>query len=60
MELEDGTLYLGGDPRMPHHKPLKTKNQQNKSSILEESKTLRPKKAAEYPPSLNEIPKQES
>lgn len=51
---------LGGDPRMPHHKPLKTKNQQNKSSILEESKTLRPKKAAEYPPSLNEIPKQES
>ncbi|WP_211748131.1 hypothetical protein [Paenibacillus sp. Marseille-Q4541] len=45
---------------MPHNKPQKIKNQQNKSSILEESKTLRPAKAAEYPPSLNGIPKQES
>ncbi|WP_170307991.1 hypothetical protein [Paenibacillus dakarensis] len=45
---------------MPHHKARKTENQQNKSSILEESKTLKPKKANDYVPSLNEISKQES
>lgn len=45
---------------MPHHKPRKTENQQNKSSILEESKTLKPHKANDYVPSLNEISKQES
>lgn len=45
---------------MPHHKARKSENQQNKSSILEESKTLKPKKAEDYVPSLNEIPKNES
>ncbi|GIP52872.1 MULTISPECIES: hypothetical protein [Paenibacillus] len=45
---------------MPHNKAEKTQNRQNKSSILEESISLKPKKQAEYPPSLNEIPKQES
>ncbi|WP_422659762.1 hypothetical protein ACK8P5_04350 [Paenibacillus sp. EC2-1] len=45
---------------MPHHKARKTENQQNKSSILEESQTLKPKKAHDYVPSLNGIPKQES
>ncbi|WP_199794867.1 hypothetical protein [Paenibacillus faecalis] len=45
---------------MPHHKPRKSENQQNKSSIMEESKTLKPKKAEDYVPSLNEISKQES
>ncbi|WP_200901486.1 hypothetical protein [Paenibacillus sp. DMB20] len=45
---------------MPYHKPRKAENQQNKSSILEESKTLKPRKADDYVPSLNEIPKQES
>ncbi|GAB6928808.1 hypothetical protein JCM10914A_27910 [Paenibacillus sp. JCM 10914] len=45
---------------MPKHKARKTENQQNKSSILEESKTLKPTKAADYVPSLNEISKEES
>ncbi|SMF90585.1 hypothetical protein SAMN05661091_5127 [Paenibacillus uliginis N3/975] len=45
---------------MPHHKPRKIENQQNKSSIMEESKTLKPKKANDYVPSLNGISKQES
>lgn len=45
---------------MPYHKPRKTENQQNKSSFIEESKTLKPKKAEDYVPSLNEIPKNES
>lgn len=45
---------------MPHNKAEKTQNRQNKSSIMEESIPLKPKKQAEYPPSLNEIPKQES
>lgn len=45
---------------MPNHKARKSENQQNKSSILEESKTLKPKKAADYVPSLNEITKNES
>ncbi|NMO97409.1 hypothetical protein [Paenibacillus lemnae] len=45
---------------MPFHKPRKSENQQNKSSILEESKTLKPQKAQHVVPSLNEIPKQES
>jgi len=45
---------------MPHHKARKTENQQNKSSILEESIAPKPKKQWERPASLNEIPKQES
>lgn len=45
---------------MPHHKPRKTENQQNKSSILEESMTLKPRKAKDVVPSLNQIPKRES
>ncbi|MGF7047570.1 MULTISPECIES: hypothetical protein [unclassified Paenibacillus] len=45
---------------MPFHKPLKINNQQNKSSIKEEAITLHPEKAAKYPPSLNNIPKQNS
>ncbi|MBO2945692.1 hypothetical protein JJQ72_17070 [Paenibacillus sp. F411] len=45
---------------MPIHKPRKIKNQQNHSSILEESQTVKPQKAAHTPPSLNGIPKQES
>lgn len=55
------TIYVvGGERHMPYHKPLKIKNQQNKSSVLEESRTIRPAKAAHTPPSLNGIPKQES
>jgi hypothetical protein len=34
------------------HKPLKIKNQQNKSSILEEEIAAHPEKQAKYPPSL--------
>lgn len=45
---------------MPHNKAKKTENRQNKSSILEETIELKPNKQANYPPSLNEIPKQES
>ncbi|WP_199909969.1 hypothetical protein [Paenibacillus sp. CAA11] len=45
---------------MPYHKPRKLNNQQNKSSVMEETQALRPKKQAESPPNLNEIPKQES
>lgn len=45
---------------MPHHKARKTENQQNKSSILEKSREPKPKKQAEYPPSLNGISKNES
>ncbi|MGN7360549.1 hypothetical protein ACTHPF_21035 [Paenibacillus sp. SAF-054] len=44
---------------MPHHKPLKINNQQNRASRKEEIITLHPDKAAKFPPSLNEIPKQE-
>ncbi len=56
----NGPFYGQGVICMPNHKARKTENQQNKSSILEESKTLKPKKAADYVPSLNEIPKNES
>ncbi|MEF2967824.1 hypothetical protein V3851_18500 [Paenibacillus sp. M1] len=45
---------------MPHNKAEKTQNRQNKSSILEETVPLKPNKQREFPPSLNEIPKQES
>ncbi|MFB5269764.1 hypothetical protein ACE41H_23700 [Paenibacillus enshidis] len=45
---------------MPHRKSLTIKEQQNKSSIMEESTTVHPKKAAHRPPSLNGIPKRES
>ncbi|MDO7907525.1 hypothetical protein Q5741_14040 [Paenibacillus sp. JX-17] len=45
---------------MPNRKPLKINAQQNKSSIMEESISVRPQKAAKYPPSLNQIPKNES
>ncbi|WP_334074959.1 MULTISPECIES: hypothetical protein [Paenibacillus] len=45
---------------MPHNKAEKTQNRQNKSSIMEEHIALKPKKQAEYPPNLNEIPKRES
>jgi len=44
---------------VPHHKPLKINNQQNKASIKEETITLHPEKAAKVPPSLNQISKQE-
>jgi hypothetical protein len=33
---------------MPKHKPLKIKNQQNKSSILEEEIAAHPEKQAKY------------
>ncbi|MEC0128186.1 MULTISPECIES: hypothetical protein [Paenibacillus] len=45
---------------MPHNKPEKIHNQQNKDSIQEESIAVRPDKAAKRVPSLNGIPKQES
>ncbi|WP_181150813.1 hypothetical protein [Paenibacillus sp. PCH8] len=45
---------------MPHNKPEKIHNQQNKDSIREESIAVRPAKAAKRVPSLNGIPKQES
>ncbi|MDQ0091483.1 hypothetical protein J2T12_004920 [Paenibacillus anaericanus] len=45
---------------MPHHKARKTENQQNKSSILEETIEVKPKKQADLPPSLNQISKNES
>ncbi|MBP1937704.1 hypothetical protein [Paenibacillus sediminis] len=45
---------------MPHNKSLKIRDQQNKSSILEENRTIRSKKATKYPPSLNGIPKDQS
>lgn len=45
---------------MPHNKPEKIHNQQNKDSIREESIAMRPDKAAKRVPSLNGIPKQES
>ncbi|WP_202128889.1 hypothetical protein [Paenibacillus dendrobii] len=44
---------------MPHHKPLKINNQQNRASRKEEIITPHPDKAAKVPPSLNGIPKQE-
>jgi hypothetical protein len=44
---------------MPHNKADKKENQQNKSSILEETTTINAKKASEYPPNLNEIAKNE-
>jgi len=43
---------------MPHNKPQKIKNQQNKSSIMEAADELHPKKQAVKPASLNNIPKQ--
>lgn len=45
---------------MPHNKPEKIHNQQNKDSIQEESIAVRPDKAAKRAPNLNGIPKQES
>ncbi|MEK4664569.1 MAG: hypothetical protein ACE3K2_14760 [Paenibacillus sp.] len=45
---------------MPHNKPEKIHNQQNKDSIREENIDVRPAKAAKRVPSLNGIPKQES
>ncbi|PYE47558.1 hypothetical protein HUB98_20850 [Paenibacillus barcinonensis] len=45
---------------MPHNKPKKRHNQQNKDSIREESIAVSPEKAAKRVPSLNGIPKQES
>ncbi|WP_164764248.1 hypothetical protein [Paenibacillus illinoisensis] len=45
---------------MPHNKPEKIHNQQNKDSIREESIGTRPTKAGKRVPSLNGIPKQES
>lgn len=45
---------------MPHNKPEKIHNQQNKDSIREESIGARPTKAGQRVPSLNGIPKQES
>lgn len=48
-----------GGLSMPHHKPLKINNQQNKASVKAESITLHPDKAAKVPPSLNQIPKQD-
>ncbi|WP_435924053.1 hypothetical protein [Paenibacillus sp. DYY-L-2] len=45
---------------MPHNKAEKTQNRQNSSSIKEERIALNPKKQREYPPNLNEIPKEES
>ncbi|CAI6085345.1 hypothetical protein PAECIP112173_04608 [Paenibacillus sp. JJ-100] len=45
---------------MPHNKPEKRNNQQNKDSIREENIAVTPEKAAKRVPSLNGIPKQES
>lgn len=45
---------------MPHNKPEKIHNQQNKDNIREESIGARPAKAGKRVPSLNGIPKQES
>lgn len=45
---------------MPHNKPEKIHNQQNKASIREEHIAARPVKAERRPASLNGIPKQES
>jgi hypothetical protein len=45
---------------MPYNKAEKKENQQNKSSILEESITLNSKKASQLPPNLNGISKNES
>ncbi|WP_275259494.1 hypothetical protein [Paenibacillus pinistramenti] len=42
---------------MPHHKPKKLNNQQNKSSIMEEARETKTKKQADYPASLNGVPK---
>ncbi|WP_281279647.1 hypothetical protein [Paenibacillus lentus] len=42
---------------MPHHKSTKIKDQQNKSSIMEEVTEPKMKKQAKRPPSLNEVPK---
>ncbi|WP_337926741.1 hypothetical protein [Paenibacillus caui] len=43
---------------MPYHKPRKNDNKQNRSSIMEEARETKPNKQADYPPSLNEVPKQ--
>ncbi|MGG3455205.1 hypothetical protein [Paenibacillus rhizolycopersici] len=45
---------------MPHHKARKTENQQNKSRLMEPTVAAKPKKQADYPPSLNEISKNET
>lgn len=42
---------------MPKNKSEKINNQQNMSSTLEPAVTLKPNKAEEYPPSLNNIDK---
>lgn len=44
---------------MPYHQPKKIKNQQNKSRMKEEAISLNERRAKEYPPSLNNIPKEE-
>jgi len=44
---------------MPNNRADKKDNQQNKSSLTEESQTLKPQKAQQFPPSLNNIGKNE-
>ncbi|MCD1257553.1 hypothetical protein B5M42_001715 [Paenibacillus athensensis] len=44
---------------MPNNRADKKDNQQNKSSFKEESQTLQPHKADSFPPSLNNISKNE-
>lgn len=45
---------------MPKNKSQSFKEQQNKSSMMEEATTLRAQKQKELPPSLNNINKNES
>lgn len=44
---------------MPNNKSQKINNIQNDASMTEQAITLKPRKAAEYPPSINKIDKRE-
>ncbi|MBB3131418.1 hypothetical protein FHS19_006138 [Paenibacillus rhizosphaerae] len=44
---------------MPHRKPVKDSNLPNRASRKQEYTALHPDKATKFPPSLNQIPKQE-
>ncbi|MCY7521340.1 hypothetical protein [Paenibacillus larvae] len=45
---------------MPHHEAKKMNNQQNKSRMKEETVSLNERRAKQFPPTLNNVPKQES
>ncbi len=57
MELPIINMNMGVNQDMPRNRSESYNQQQNKDSMMEESQTLKPNKAKEFPPSLNQIDK---